>query len=45
MDFTPITEFVEKVIRQEKNVPGCDLRIMQNHKTLYHYISGAADYE
>ena len=45
MDFTPITEFVEKVIRQEKNVPGCVLRIMQNHKTLYHYISGAADYE
>lgn len=45
MDFTPITDFVEQVIRQEKNVPGCDLRIMQNHKTLYHHISGVADYD
>ena len=45
MDFSPITAFVEKVIRQEKKVPGCDLRIMQNHKLLYHHISGDADFE
>lgn len=45
MDFSPITAFIEKVIRQEKKVPGCDLRIMQNHKLLYHHISGAADFE
>ena len=45
MDFSHITEFIEKVIRQEKKVPGCDLRIMQNHKLLYHHISGAADFE
>lgn len=45
MDFSPVIEYVESVLRKEKGVPGCDLKIMRNHETLLRYSSGVRDYE
>ena len=45
MDFTPLTDYIERVLRSEKGVPGCDLKIMKEHKTLLRYQSGVSDYE
>ena len=45
MDFTALTEYVEKVLREEKGVPGCDLQIMRGHEVLLRYKSGVCDYE
>lgn len=45
MDFSPVIEYVESVLRKEKGVPGCDLKIMKNHETLLRYSSGTSDYE
>lgn len=45
MDFSPVIEYIERVLRAEKGVPGCDLIIRQDHKTLLRYSSGVADYE
>lgn len=44
MDFTPVIDYVENVLRKEKGVPGCDLLICREHETLLRYKSGAADY-
>lgn len=44
MDFSPVIEYVEQVLRAEKGVPGCDLIIMRNHETLLRYSSGVSDY-
>ena len=44
MDFSPVKDYVEQVLRKEKGVPGCDLIIMQNHETLFQYRSGVSDY-
>ena len=45
MDFSPVIDYVERVLRTEKGVPGCDLVIKQNHETLLRYSSGVSDYE
>ena len=45
MDFTPVINYIETVLRNEKGVPGCDLQIMREHEVLLRYKSGAADYE
>lgn len=45
MDFSPVIDYIESVLRAEKGVPGCDLRIMQNHRQLLRYTSGVSDYE
>lgn len=45
MDFHPVTEFVEEILRKEKGVPGCALRVMRNHQEVFRYSSGYADYE
>lgn len=45
MDFSPVIEYVESVLRKEKKVPGCDLKIMRGHETLLRYSSGIRDYE
>ena len=45
MDFSPIVTYVESVLRAEKGVPGCDLKIMRQHETLFRYQSGVADYD
>lgn len=44
MDFSPIIEYVENTLCKEKNVPGCDLKIMRGHETLLRYSSGVRDY-
>lgn len=44
MDFSSVIEYVEKVLRSEKGVPGCDLIIMRDHETLLRYSSGVSDY-
>ena len=44
MDFSPVVDYVEQVLRAEKGVPGCDLIIKQNHETLLRYSSGVSDY-
>ena len=44
MDFTPIIHYIETVLRAQKQVPGCDLKIMRNHETLFRYRSGSSDY-
>ncbi|MBQ3530031.1 MAG: beta-lactamase family protein [Oscillospiraceae bacterium] len=45
MDFSPITEYIEQVLRKEKGVPGCDLVIKRDHEVLLRYSSGVSDYE
>lgn len=45
MDFSPIVDYVENVLLKEKNVPGCDLKIMRDHQTLFRYSSGVSDYD
>jgi CubicO group peptidase (beta-lactamase class C family) len=45
MDFSRVIEYVEKVLRAEMGVPGCDLKVMRGHETLLRYSSGKADYE
>lgn len=45
MDFSPLIDYIENTLRKEKNVPGCDLIIKQNHQTLFRYSSGHSDYE
>lgn len=45
MDFSPVVEYVESVLRKEKGVPGCDLKIMRGHETLLRYSSGTRDYD
>lgn len=44
MDFSPVVTYVESVLRKEKNVPGCELRIMRGHETLLRHSSGVRDY-
>ena len=44
MDFSPVIDYVESVLRKEKNVPGCDLKIMRGHETLLRHTSGVRDY-
>ena len=45
MDFSVVSEYIEKVLREEKGVPGCDLQIMRGHEVLFRYKSGTSDYE
>ena len=45
MNFTPVTDYIENVLRKEKGVPGCDVLIRREHKTLLRYMSGVSDYE
>ena len=45
MDFHPLVNYIESVIRAEKGVPGCDIKIMRHHETLFRYQSGYCDYE
>lgn len=45
MDFSPVIDYVEKILRKEKGVPGCDLKIMRGHETLLRYSSGVSDYQ
>ena len=44
MNFSPIIEYVENTLCKEKNVPGCDMKIMRNHETLLRYSTGVRDY-
>lgn len=43
-DFSPIIEYIEKTLIAEKKVPGCDLKIMRGHETLFRYSAGVRDY-
>lgn len=45
MDFSPVINYIENVLRSEKKLPGCDVKIMRNHETLLRYSSGTRDYE
>ncbi len=45
MDFQPIIDYIENILRKEKGLPCCDLRINQDHKLLFRHTSGYADYE
>lgn len=45
MNFSPLIEYVENVLRKEKGVPACDLKVMRGHETVFRYASGASDYE
>ena len=44
MDFSPIIEYIENTLRKEMKLPGCDIKIMRNHETLFRYTSGTRDY-
>ena len=43
MNFQPLIDYIEAVLRTEKQVPGCALKIMRNHETLFTYRSGYRD--
>lgn len=45
MNFTPVIDYIENVLRKEKGVPGCDVLICREHKTLLRYMSGVSDYK
>lgn len=45
MEFQPIIEYIEQVLRKEKGVPCCDIKIMKEHNVLFRYLSGESDYE
>jgi len=45
MDFSPIMSYIENTLRKEKNLPGCDIKIMRGHETLLRYNSGVRDYD
>lgn len=45
MDFTPVIDYIENVLRKEKGVPGCDVLICREHEVLLRYMSGVSDYE
>lgn len=45
MDFSPIASFMEDILIEEKNVPGCDLKIMRHHETLFRHSCGVRNYE
>ncbi len=45
MDFTPVKNYIEGYYRAEKGVPACEIKVMQEHKPLFRYSSGKADYE
>lgn len=45
MNFEAVIDYVESFLRNERKVPGCDLKIMRNHETLLRYSSGFADYD
>lgn len=45
MDFSPIASFMEDILIKEKNVPGCDLKIMRRHETLFRHSCGVRNYE
>ncbi len=44
MIFQPIIDYIETVLRSEKGLPGCDIKIMRCHETLFRYQSGVCDY-
>ena len=43
MDFSPLTTFMDSLI--ERGIPGCDIIIQQDHKTLFRYMTGCRDRE
>lgn len=43
--FLPIKHYIDNVICKEKQVPGCDMIVMQEHTQLFRYISGNAEME
>ncbi len=45
MDFTPVKDYIESYFRAEKGVPACEIKVMQEHETLFRYASGKVDYE
>ncbi len=45
MDFQPIIDYIENVLRSERGAPGCDIKIMKEHETLFRYKSGVSDYK
>jgi len=42
-DFSPIAEYMEKVLVAQKGVPGCDVIISREHEQLFRYTCGNAD--
>ena len=43
-NFSPIIDYIENTLCQEKKVPGCDVKIMRGHETLLRYSAGVRDY-
>ena len=44
MNFTPVIDYIENVLRKEKGVPACDVLIRREHETVFRYFSGVSDY-
>ncbi len=45
MNFSSVINYIDNILCKEKGVPGCDLKIMQGHKTLLRHSFGVSDYE
>ncbi len=45
MNFKPLRDYIENVLVGEKGVPGCDVIIKKEHKTLFRYSTGYCDYD
>lgn len=45
MNFSPISEYIEKTLIGEKGVPGCDVIIKKEHETLFRFSAGHFDYD
>ena len=44
-DFSVIRNYVDEVIIGQKQVPCFDISVVQDHRVLYRYLAGHADYE
>lgn len=45
MDFRPLEEYVNTVLYANKDLPGCDIIIKKDHKTVFRYQHGYSDME
>ena len=43
MDFTDLEEYIQSL--PDKGIPGCEVIVMQDHKTLFRSCAGYSDYE
>lgn len=44
MDFSKVDDYILHTLHEQRKVPCCDVKIMQNHKELHRFACGTSDY-